>query len=351
MSDNFDRIRTAKAQLGDQLVILGHHYQRDEVLQFADFTGDSLKLSQNAAAVQTARYVIFCGVHFMAESAAIVGPRDRAVILPNLRAGCSMADMAKRKQVEPAWEALAEVVPVEAEVLPITYINSTADVKAFVGQHGGIVCTSGNAAAVLTWAFQQRRRVFFIPDQHLGRNTAKKLGIPLREMVVWNPDRPLGGNTLEALRQARVYLWDGDCCVHQEFWTEHVAAWRAQDPQARIIVHPECQMDVVDAADLAGSTEFIIQQVANAPAGTHWVIGTEVHLVDRLKHRHPEQVIDRLSPLPCLCRSMDATHPEHLLAALEALARGEVINRITVPDETARWARVALDRMLNLRNQ
>jgi quinolinate synthase len=235
-------------------------------------------------------------------------------------------------------------------VLPITYINSTADVKALVGQQGGIVCTSGNAATVLTWAFQQRRRVFFLPDQHLGRNTAKKLGIPLSEMVVWNPDRPLGGNTVEALQQARVYLWDGDCCVHQEFWAEHVAEWRAKDAQARIIVHPECQMEVVEAADLAGSTEFIIQQVAAAPAGTHWVIGTEVHLVDRLRRQHPEQVIDRLSPLPCLCRSMDATHPEHLLAVLEALARGKIIHRITVPDETAQWARVALDRMLNLRS-
>jgi quinolinate synthase len=301
--------------------------------------------------VKTARYVIFCGVHFMAESAAIVGPSDRAVILPNLRAGCSMADMAQRKQVEPAWEALGQVVPVESEVLPITYINSTADVKAFVGQHGGIVCTSSNAAAVLTWAFQQRRRVLFVPDQHLGRNTAKKLGLPLSEMALWNPDKPLGGNTPEALRQARVYLWAGDCCVHQEFWDDHVTEWRARDPQARIIVHPECQMEVVDAADLAGSTEFIIQQVAAAPPGTHWVIGTEVHLVNRLKRQHPEQVIDRLSPLPCLCRTMDATHPEHLLAVLEALAGGEVVNRITVPGDVAHWARVALDRMLTLRSK
>ena len=351
MSEIFDRIRAAKAQLGRQVVILGHHYQRDEVLQFADFTGDSLKLSQNAASVQAARYVIFCGVHFMAESAALVGPSDRAVILPNLLAGCSMADMAKRKQVEPAWEALGQVVPVETEVLPITYINSTADVKAFVGQHGGIVCTSSNAAAILTWAFQQRRRVFFIPDQHLGRNTAKKLGISPSDMVMWNPERLLGGNMAEALRQARVILWEGDCCVHQEFWPEQVAEWRAKDPQARIIVHPECQMDVVDAADLAGSTEFIIQQVANSPAGTHWVIGTEVHLVERLKRRRPEVIIDRLSDQPCLCRTMDATRPEHLLAALEGLTRGEVINRITVPEEVAHWARVALDRMLSLRSK
>lgn len=346
----YDRIWELKRKFGRELIILGHHYQRDEVIQFADFTGDSFKLSQQAAQVKEAKYIIFAGVHFMAESAAVLNPPERVVILPNLAAGCTMADMANEEQVLRAWAELGEVfADVEAEVMPITYMNSSAALKAFVGQHGGAVCTSSNAEAVLRWAWDQRLRVFFFPDQHLGRNTAKRMGVPLDEMVVWDPFQPYGGNTPEALRRAKIILWKGYCSVHQHFRPEHVDFWRRREPDIKILVHPECMMEVVDKADLVGSTEFIIRQVKQAPPGSKWAIGTEVHLVHRLKKQHPEQEIHLLAPFMCLCSTMYRNSPQDLLQVLEALDRGEIINRITVPPETAHWARVALDRMLALR--
>ena len=344
-----DAIRVARRALGSSLVILGHHYQRDDVIQFADFRGDSLKLARDAAAAQDARFIVFCGVHFMAETAAILAQPEQTVLLPDLGAGCPLAEMANLEEVEEAWSQLGEHLDVEGEVMPVTYVNSSADLKAFCGDHGGLVCTSSNASAALEWALARRRRVLFFPDQHLGRNTAKAAGIPLDEMTVWNPFQPLGGNQIEQLAQARIILWLGWCNVHQRFLPKHVRAWRERMPEVRVIVHPECPMEVVDLADEAGSTSYIIRRVSEAPGGTRWAIGTEWNLVNRLRQEHPDQFIDSLSPRPSRCGSMNRITVEKLARVADGLVRGDLINVITVPEEVAASARVALDRMLELR--
>ena len=278
------RILALKAEMGDALLILGHHYQQDEVIQFADLRGDSYKLAQMASQSQSCSWIIFCGVHFMAETADILTRPEVDVILPDMAAGCSMADMADLDAVEAAWSDLGDVIDTD-DLMPVTYINSAADLKAFCGRHGGIVCTSSNARAVLEWSFAQRKRVLFFPDQHLGRNTARAMGIPLAQMPVWNPNEPMGGHAEAVLRESKVLLWRGHCSVHQMFRPSHVAQFRAQDPNVKILVHPECQMSVVDAADLVGSTEFILNTVNEAPAGSSWAVGTELHLVNILRRR------------------------------------------------------------------
>jgi quinolinate synthase len=341
------RIREAKAALGSSLVILGHHYQQDEVIRFADFRGDSYKLSQQAAAQEEARAIVFCGVHFMAETADILTRPDVDVMLPDMAAGCSMADMADLDAVEAAWADLAEFIEVE-DITPVTYINSSADLKAFCGRHGGIVCTSSNARAVLDWAFARRSRVLFFPDQHLGRNTARAMGVPLEAMPVWDPRRPLGGNTEEALRGSRVLLWKGHCSVHQMFKPAHVATLRQQFTGIKILVHPECMMSVVDAADLVGSTEFILRTIAEAPAGSQWAVGTELHLVNRLAQENPDKLVKFLSPMVCMCATMYRIDMPHLAWTLENLAQGTPVNVVKVPEETAYWARTALERMLEV---
>jgi quinolinate synthase len=342
------RIFDLKAELGSQLVILGHHYQRDDVIQFADFRGDSLKLARDAANCREAKYIVFCGVHFMAETAAILAQPGQTVLLPDLEAGCPLAAMADLPDVEQAWAQLDEVLDVEREVLPITYVNSFASLKAFCGQHGGLVCTSSNAQAVLSWALSQQPRVLFFPDQHLGRNTAKRLGIPPEEMLLWNPSRPCGGHDEETLQRARVFLWRGFCNVHQRFLPEHVTAWRERDPDVRVIVHPECMEAVVDLADEAGSTAYIIRRVEESAPGTKWAIGTEFNLVNRLRNEHAEQSIASLSPEPSYCRTMNLITVEKLARVLEGLTRGELINPVAVPPDVARYARVALERMLEV---
>jgi quinolinate synthase len=342
------QISTFKSQMGDRVVILGHHYQRDDVIQFADFRGDSLKLARDAANCREAKCIIFCGVHFMAETAAVLAQPDQTVLLPDLDAGCPLAEMADLADVERAWTQLDEVMDVEREVTPVTYVNSAADLKAFCGRHGGVVCTSSNAQAVLSWALARRPRVLFFPDQHLGRNTAKRMGIPSEEMLVWNPDHPFGGHDAATLQRARVFLWRGWCAVHQCFLPEDVRAWRERDPAVRIIVHPECMMEVVDLADEAGSTAYIIRRVEESPPGTQWAIGTEFNLVNRLQGEHPEQLIASLSPKPSYCRTMNLITLEKLARVLEGLVRGEVVNPITVPPDVAHHARVALERMLEV---
>ena len=339
------RIQELLDHLGDEVVVLGHHYQRDDVIQFADFRGDSYKLCQDAAQT-TARFIVFAGVHFMAESAAILGRSDQIVILPDLTAGCSMADMANREQVQQAWDSIHDVLGDEASIAPITYMNSAADLKGFVGQHGGLVCTSSNAAGALKWAFERSERVFFFPDQHLGRNTGKAMGIPLEQMVLWDRFRPNGDLSEDELRNAKIILWDGYCGVHQQFLPEHVKMWREHDPEVRIIVHPECMMPVVDQADYVGSTEFIIKTIQSAPPGSKWAVGTEAHLVNRLKSENPDKMIVLLSPAMCACITMGRIRANKLAEVLEALVEGRVINQITVPDEVARYAHIALDRML-----
>lgn len=358
------RIREAKETLGDSLVILGHHYQRDDVIQFADFRGDSLKLARDATNCREAKYIVFCGVHFMAETAAILAQPGQIVLLPDLEAGCPLAEMAALKDVVRAWAQLGEVMDVENEVMPVTYVNSAANLKAFCGRHGGLVCTSSNAQAVLAWALDRRPRALFFPDQHLGRNTAKRMGIPLEEMLLWDPSYPLGGHDAETLRQAKIFLWRGWCDVHQCFLPEHVTAqrrvvahaatqWREQEPDihgrnVRIIVHPECMMEVVDLADEAGSTSYIIRRVEESPPGSKWAIGTEANLVNRLKNEHPEQFIASLSTKPSYCRTMNLITLEKLAHVLDGLVRGEVINPITVPPDVAQYARAALKRMLEV---
>ncbi len=344
-----ERIGQARAKLGEQVVILGHHYQRDEIIQFADFQGDSYRLCQEAAKVK-ARYIVFAGVHFMAESAVILGRPDQTVILPSLKAGCPMADMASLAQVETAWQEIEAVLggdPAE-HVMPITYMNSTAELKSFVGRHGGTVCTSSNARGALTWAFSQREKVFFFPDQHLGRNTGRAMNIPLDEMVLWNPFKPQGGLTAADIQQARIILWDGYCSVHQEFLPAHIDSWRDRYPDINVLVHPECDMSVVDRANYVGSTEFIIKTVEAAPPGSKWAIGTEIHLVNRLIKRHTDKLVVPLSPLSCQCHTMFKISPAALANVLEGLCVGTIINPITVPDEVQVHARVALDRMLTI---
>jgi quinolinate synthase len=351
-----ERIEAVRRRMGPRLVILGHHYQQDGVIAHADLQGDSYQLSKSAAEREQCEAIAFCGVHFMAETADILvnrpervaarGGRRVTVVLPDLAAGCSMADMAAIEQVEDAWADLGSVIDT-SDITPVTYINSAASLKAFCGRHGGIVCTSSNARAVLDWAFAKTKRVLFFPDQHLGRNTARKMGIPLDEMCVWNPHEPrLGGNDARQLEKSRVILWQGHCSVHAMFRPEHVDAMRANLPGVKVLVHPECSMEVVDKADLAGSTSYIIKQVEAAPPGTTWAIGTEMHLVKRLEQQHPEQTIRFLSPVVCMCATMYRIDLAHLCWSLEHLEAGTPVNVIRVDDETATWAVTALERML-----
>ncbi len=343
------RIRAAREKLGDEVVILGHHYQREEVFQHADFSGDSLKLSRQAAASQ-ARYIVFCGVHFMAEVADILSRPEQVAILPDLGAGCSMADMADLAKVERAWRELSQVLEPDEAVTPVTYINSSADLKAFCGRHGGIVCTSSNARHVLEWSFQRREKVLFFPDQHLGRNTGHAMGIPLEEMVVWDFDQPLGGLTPEAIRNAKMILWKGFCSVHQMFRPEHIDRFLERHPETRVISHPECSFEVCQKSHYVGSTEYIIKTIAEAPAGTRWLVGTELNLVNRLAERfRPEgKQVHFMSPTVCLCSTMFRIDPPHLAWTLENLVEGRVVNRIQVPEREAAQARAALQRMLDL---
>jgi quinolinate synthase len=342
-----ERIAAAKARLGKDLVILGHHYQRDEVVKFADFDGDSLRLSQQAAKVD-AKYIVFCGVHFMAESADILRQPHQQVILPDLNAGCSMADMADIGQVEACWAEIASLG--DLKVIPVTYMNSTAAIKGFTGRNGGSVCTSSNAAAVLKWAFERGERVLFLPDEHLGRNVAYRMGVPLDEMVVWDPYQPMGGNSPGAVRRAKMILWKGYCSVHQRFLPEHVDRVRREHPGIKVMAHPECRFEVVQKSDYIGSTEQIAKVIQAAEAGTQWAVGTEVHLVNRLAKRlAPQKLVMSLDPNVCVCTTMFRITPQHLCWALENLVEGQVVNRIAVEDETKRWARVALERMLSLR--
>jgi quinolinate synthase len=342
------RIAAAKAALGSRLVILGHHYQRDEVIKFADYTGDSLKLAQYAAKQTAADYVVFCGVHFMAESANILGAPHQQVILPDLAAGCSMADMVEPDQLENCWEELTQM-GADVGVVPVTYISSAA-IKGFCGSHGGIVCTSSNATRVMEWAWQQGEKVLMLPDQHLGRNTAFfKMGMPLDQMVVWDPDLPDGGVEPDSLTRARLILWKGHCGVHTRFSTKHIEAFRKAHPAGRVIVHPECTFDVVQAADECGSTDYIIRTINASPEGSVWAVGTEIHLVSRLaKDLAPARTIVTLDTLGCLCSTMFRISPNHLLHVLDGLVDGEVVNPIVVPEPTKGFARVALERMLNL---
>jgi quinolinate synthase len=344
------RIAAAKQALGTRLVILGHHYQRDEIIKFADFRGDSFKLAQLAAARPEADYIVFCGVHFMAESADILSAAHQKVILPNPTAGCSMADMANIAEVEECWQTLYDILGEDASIIPVTYMNSAANLKAFCGRYGGVVCTSSNAPAVMHWAFQQGKRVLFFPDEHLGRNTALRYGIAEEQMAVWNPKDPLASDDIvEEIERAKIILWKGYCSTHMRFSVQQIEKARAEYPGIKVLVHPECRREVVDAADLYGSTEFIIQQIERAPAGSQWAVGTEINLVHRLAKEHPEQLIFCLDPIVCPCSTMYRIHPAYLAWVLEALVRGEVINQVSVDEETAHWARVALERMLALR--
>jgi quinolinate synthase len=350
--DLVERARVARQALGDRAFVLGHHYQRDEVIDFADVTGDSFKLARDAANRPDAEYIVFCGVHFMAESADILTAAHQQVVLPDLAAGCSMADMAAIAQVEEAWESLVEAGVAE-DVVPVTYMNSTAAIKAFTGRHGGTVCTSSNARTALDWAFEQRPagrgKVLFLPDQHLGRNTAVlQLGLDLADCVVYDPHKPLGGLTVQQLADARMILWRGHCSVHGRFSAQNVLDVRDRVPGVQVLVHPECKNEVVNASDLVGSTEFIIRTVDAAPAGSSWAIGTELNLVRRLARTHPEQQITFLDRTVCFCSTMNRIDLPHLVWSMESLAAGRVVNRIEVDPEVAHWARVALDQMLAL---
>jgi quinolinate synthase len=342
-----ERITAAKGKLGKDVVILGHHYQRDEVIKFADFRGDSLKLSQQAAQTE-GKYIVFCGVHFMAESADILRRERQIVVLPDLNAGCSMADMADIGQVEACWSELATAVDTR-KIVPVTYMNSTAAIKSFTGEHGGVVCTSSNAAGVLKWAFARGEKVLFLPDEHLGRNTAYRMEIPLDEMVVWDPFKELGGNTPAALKRARIILWKGYCSVHQRFTPEHVARVRQEHPGIRVMVHPECRFEVAQAADEIGSTEGILKAIQAAPAGSEWAVGTEIHLVNRMGKELRDRTVISLEPSVCVCTTMFRITPQHLLWALENLGAGKIVNQISVEERTRHFAKAALDRMLELR--
>ncbi|MFJ4173762.1 quinolinate synthase NadA [Microbacterium sp. NPDC089696] len=349
-----ERIRAAKAELGDRVVVLGHFYQREEVVRHADYVGDSFQLATAAKGRTDAKAIVFCGVHFMAETADLLSGPEQAVILPNLAAGCSMADMADIDQVEDCWEQLADVLgDLDAQdadgrvpVIPVTYMNSSAAIKGFVGRHGGIVCTSSNAETVLEWAFERGRRVLFFPDQHLGRNTAKAMGVPLEQMPMWNPRRALGGSTAAELEDSRVILWHGFCSVHRRFTVAQIDQARAEHPGVRVIVHPECPMEVVDAADEAGSTDYIRRAIAAAEEPTTFAVGTEINLVRRLAAQFPQHEIFCLDPVVCPCSTMYRIHPGYLAWVLEELVAGRTPNRITVTADVADPARVALERML-----
>ena len=350
-----ERIKAAKSRLGDKLLILGHFYQRDEIIVHADFVGDSFQLAKNATERPDADHIVFCGVHFMAETADILSTPEQTVTLPNLSAGCSMADMANIDQVEDCWEQLSEICGVKPDtdgrqqIVPVTYMNSSAALKAFCGRHGGIVCTSSNAHAVLEWAFARGKRVLFFPDQHLGRNTALAMGMSLDQMPVWNPYKPAGGaEDPSVYADAKMILWKGFCSVHQRFTVDQIERARKAYPGVKVIVHPECSMDVVNAADGTGSTAYIVKEIANAPAGSAIAVGTEINLVNRLAAQYPDKTVFCLDPVVCPCSTMYRIHPAYLSWALENIEQGNIVNRITVDEDTARDAKIALQRMLEV---
>jgi quinolinate synthase len=346
--DLVERAKIARAALGDRAIVLGHHYQRDEVIEFADITGDSFKLAQAAAAQSSAEYVIFCGVHFMAESADILTSKQQKVILPDLAAGCSMADMATANQVNECWKSLEEV-GVASKTIPVTYMNSSAAIKSFTGEHGGTICTSSNAEKTMRWALEQGEKILFLPDQHLGRNTAVlSLGLTLDDCVLWNPWKPMGGLTPQEIHRAKVILWRGHCSVHGRFTLQSVNEIRERVQGVQVLVHPECQHDVVSAADVVGSTEKIIQTVSNSPAGSKWAIGTELNLVSRLAKTNPDKEIYFLDKAVCYCSTMNRIDLPHLVWAMESLVANHVVNQIQVSDEVARFSKLALERMLAL---
>jgi len=344
--DVLEQIRSLKQELGDQVLILGHHYQREEVFSFADASGDSLKLAQTAAKTK-APYIIFCGVHFMAEMADVLTDDSQCVVLPDPAAGCSMADMANDEQIIRCWQELSEVISPDECVTPVTYINSTAALKAFCGEHGGIVCTSGNARRILEWSWENREKILFFPDQHLGENTALAMGVPEEDMIIWDPALKLGGNTPEAIKAARLILWKGFCSVHQLFKPEHADTMRKNHPGIEILAHPECSREVCETSDFVGSTEAIIRHVTEAETGQTFAIATELNLVNRLRLQHPDKPIWFLSPMVCMCSTMFRIDPPHLCAALLAIRDGSPVNQITVPQQQKRWARLSLERMLN----
>ena len=341
------RIAEARARLGERIVILGHHYQRDEIIKFADYRGDSFKLSQFAASQGKAERIVFCGVHFMAETACVLSQDHQRVILPNLTAGCSMADMAHIDDVLDCWDDLSAVLP-RGSLVPITYMNSTAAIKALCGREGGIVCTSSNAAAAFAWAFDRGEKILFLPDQHLGRNTAARLGVHLDEMIVWNPFKPLGGHAEEDIAQAKVILWQGHCSVHTRFSVKQIEEARRRYPDVNVIVHPECVMEVVQAADANGSTETIIKTIEQAESGTTWAVGTEISLVNRIANENPDKMVFCLDSVVCPCSTMYRIHPAYLSWVLDGMEEGVVLNEITVDDDTRRDAKIALDRMLRV---
>jgi quinolinate synthase len=355
------RIAVARAKLGSRLIILGHHYQRDEIIKFADYIGDSFKLAGEISKHPDAEFIIFCGVHFMAESADVLSAAHQQVILPDLAAGCSMSDMAEPEQLETCWSDMEQMGVLQGSpatpeskiarqpVVPVTYVNSAASIKAFCGERGGVVCTSSNAAATLRWAWERGDRVLFLPDQHLGRNTAYKMGVPLDKMVVWDPNEIWGGLEPDAVKRARIILWKGHCSVHERFTVRQIENIRKEHPGVRVIVHPEVPFEVVQAADDSGSTEYIIKQVKASPVGSVWAVGTEIHLVNRLAQQvAPERTVLSLDSFGCLCSTMFRVSPNHLLWTLDGLVAGEVRNRIVVPDNQKHWTKVALDRMLSL---
>jgi len=341
------RISAARLALGDRLVILGHHYQRDEVFKFADYSGDSFKLAKVAAERSDTEFIIFCGVHFMAESADVLSAPYQRVILPDLAAGCSMADMAAADELEVCWRELEELGV--TDVVPVTYMNSAADIKAFCGREGGVVCTSSNAVATLRWGWERGEKILFLPDQHLGRNTAYSMGVPLDKMVVWDPQQPMGGLGPDEVAAAKIILWKGHCSVHTKFSVAQIEQLRLAEPEVRVIVHPECTWEVVQAADASGSTETIIQRIRESDVGSVWAVGTEIHLVNRLaKEMAPGRTVLTLDGLGCLCSTMFRVSPNHLCWVLESLIEGEVHNQVVVPDDQKHWTRVALDRMLSI---
>jgi quinolinate synthase len=345
-----ERVAKARKKLGSKLIILGHHYQREDIIAFADFRGDSFKLSQWAAEHPEADYIVFAGVHFMAEAADILSADHQTVMLPNMAAGCSMADMADPDDVYAAWDELTEAGFAD-KIVPVTYMNSAASLKAFCGRNGGIVCTSSNASAVLKWAFKRGEKVLFFPDQHLGRNTGAKMGVPLDRMTLWNYNKPygsLGGMTLEELERSQVLLWQGHCSVHQRFTVGQIEAARAKYPDIHVVVHPECRYEVVQAADSNGSTEFIAQAIAKGAPGSKFAVGTEINLVSRLAHENPDKTVFCLDPVVCPCSTMYRIHPAYLAWTVEELAAGRIVNRVAVDAETARYAKIALDRMLTV---
>jgi quinolinate synthase len=339
-------LKKIKERLGSKVVVLGHHYQQDDVISFADITGDSLELARKAADLKTAEYVMFCGVHFMAETADMLTSINQKVILPDLRAGCSMADMANRREIDLAWKYMKECT--DEKIVPITYINCSAALKSFVGENDGSICTSSNAEKIITWGLSQGEKLLFFPDQHLGRNTCHKLGINLEDMVVYDPRQRFGGLTKEQIQKAKVILWYGFCSVHQGFNASQIKQWREKEPDRIIIVHPECSFDVVQGADLAGSTSFIINQIKAAKPGTKFAVGTEINLVNRLAKDYPQLDIKSLSPYQCLCTTMYRVRPRWLLESFRSIERGEPINVISVDDETKKYALKALDQMLRI---